>query len=254
MGPLSVTVSRRSRGLRARHGDRHAGGPPGGEPYTVPLTAAHASVMADSAPDALELLIAREDGAPDDEPGGLPPGRARAMLSRYLELIPALEADAIELYFLRGLPQPSVAEILGMTQQAVSYRILRGIQRVRWHHQYGGLFRAEELIAEAPRLRRHGVSPARVQMLATLWTTGLFSEVARRHRVSADQARDACLGALKAMRRLVEQGHGRYRRYVTGLDAQRTYGLGLMMSQPPAGTRGAEDAQDDEGEPARASL
>lgn len=56
----------------------------------------------------------------------------RARLQPLLERIPEREADIIELYFLMDKRQADIATIFGMTQAAVSYRLARGIKRIKF--------------------------------------------------------------------------------------------------------------------------
>lgn len=56
----------------------------------------------------------------------------RVQLQPLLERIPEREADIIELYFLMGKRQADIAVIFGMTQAAVSYRLARGIKRIKF--------------------------------------------------------------------------------------------------------------------------
>lgn len=49
-----------------------------------------------------------------------------------LDRIPAKEADLIYLYFIQRKRQLDIARIFGITQAAVSYRLERGIQRIKF--------------------------------------------------------------------------------------------------------------------------
>lgn len=56
----------------------------------------------------------------------------KARLQIMLERIPPREADIIDLYFLMDKRQADIATIFGMTQAAVSYRLARGIKRIKF--------------------------------------------------------------------------------------------------------------------------
>lgn len=56
----------------------------------------------------------------------------KVQLRPLLERIPEREADIIELYFLMDKRQADIATIFGMTQAAVSYRLARGIKRIKF--------------------------------------------------------------------------------------------------------------------------
>lgn len=49
-----------------------------------------------------------------------------------LDRIPPIEADYIELSYVRGKSQRDIATIFGVTQQAVSYRLERAIDRIKY--------------------------------------------------------------------------------------------------------------------------
>lgn len=57
---------------------------------------------------------------------------ARERLDRLLDQLPAREADLIELVVLGGMRQEQAGELFGVTQAAVSYRIGRAFQRLKW--------------------------------------------------------------------------------------------------------------------------
>lgn len=56
----------------------------------------------------------------------------KVQLQPLLERIPEREADIIELYFLTDKRQADIATIFEMTQAAVSYRLARGIKRIKF--------------------------------------------------------------------------------------------------------------------------
>lgn len=61
-----------------------------------------------------------------------PSPETRLQIRDYLDQIPVVEADCVDLYFLRGFTQTRIARILGLTQPTVCYRIHRGMERIRW--------------------------------------------------------------------------------------------------------------------------
>lgn len=52
-------------------------------------------------------------------------------INPYLSRIPSREADLITLYYVNGRTLGDIADIFGVTQAAISYRLDRGLQRVR---------------------------------------------------------------------------------------------------------------------------
>jgi len=53
-------------------------------------------------------------------------------ISRYLDRIPPREADLIRLYHKDKMKQEQIANLFGITQAAVSYRLHRGIKRIQF--------------------------------------------------------------------------------------------------------------------------
>src|SRR5271155_4681709 len=49
-----------------------------------------------------------------------------------LNRIPQREADLIYLYYIQKKRQADIAEIFGVTQAAISYRLDRGLQRIKF--------------------------------------------------------------------------------------------------------------------------
>jgi DNA-directed RNA polymerase specialized sigma24 family protein len=73
-----------------------------------------------------QTLIEEEDGPADTKTFDLD------TIDRYLDRIPAREADFIRLYHRDKLKQEQIAKLFGITQAAVSYRLHRGIKRIQF--------------------------------------------------------------------------------------------------------------------------
>lgn len=56
---------------------------------------------------------------------------AQFRIATMLEHLPRVESEAIQLYYLEHKTQTAIAEICGVTQAAVSYRIKRGLAKLR---------------------------------------------------------------------------------------------------------------------------
>lgn len=67
-----------------------------------------------------------------------------AVLEPLLENIPPKEADFIYLYFIKDKRQSDIAQIFEITQAAVSYRLARGIKRLKFLHAHSILKFSEE--------------------------------------------------------------------------------------------------------------
>jgi hypothetical protein len=59
-------------------------------------------------------------------------GDYESRIAPLLDRIPEREADLIYLYFLQKKRQADIASIFGVTQAAISYRLDRGIQRIKF--------------------------------------------------------------------------------------------------------------------------
>src|SRR5690554_5756458 len=62
----------------------------------------------------------------------LPNGEYESRIAPLLDRIPQREADLIYLYFIEKKRQADIATIFGVTQAAISYRLDRGIQRLKF--------------------------------------------------------------------------------------------------------------------------
>jgi len=55
-----------------------------------------------------------------------------SLLDTFLDKIPKEERDFLLLYYIEGAPQRSIGNLFGITQRAVSYRISRAVERLRY--------------------------------------------------------------------------------------------------------------------------
>ena len=92
-------------------------------------------------------------------------GRVRALIDEHLT---QRQREVVELYFLRGMDQATVATVLGISQQSVSEHLFG---KTRDGGQVGGVIRKLRKLCA-----RHGVMPAsRARAAATdddAWTLG----------------------------------------------------------------------------------
>jgi len=56
----------------------------------------------------------------------------REYIKKLLARIPPSEADYIRLYYLHGKKQEDIAKIFGRTQADISYRLIKGIERIKF--------------------------------------------------------------------------------------------------------------------------
>jgi hypothetical protein len=80
-----------------------------------------------------------------------PDGDYESRIVPLLDRIPEREADFIEMYFLQKKIQADIAQIFGVTQAAVSYRLVRGVKRLKFLITIPQVTE-EELRADLPKI------------------------------------------------------------------------------------------------------
>lgn len=135
-----------------------------------------------------DALMPLPDG-PDDEWKAEHLERIRGVI----DYLPDREADLISLYFFFNKKQTDIAEIFGITQAAVSYRIRRAIERIKF-------------LVEMPTLTKEeifdcliGVFPTKtdVHIFQEMLDTTCQSETAERLGISQGRVRHRFLTNLK---------------------------------------------------------
>lgn len=90
-----------------------------------------------------------------------------------LNRIPQREADLIYLYYIQKKRQADIAEIFGVTQAAISYRLDRGLQRIKF------LLSIPQVTEDELRTDLIDIfMPIDVDILVGMWDTTCQSEVA----------------------------------------------------------------------------
>lgn len=92
-----------------------------------------------------------------------------------LDRIPEKEADIIQLYFLNEKRQADIAEIFGVTQAAISYRLARGIRRLKFLLDIISVSE-EDLRRDLPKVFE---DPIDVDILVGMWSITCQSKVAK---------------------------------------------------------------------------
>ena len=90
-----------------------------------------------------------------------------------LDRIPEREADLIYLYFIQKKRQADIAEIFGVTQAAISYRLDRGLQRIKFLLEIPAITE-DEMREDLPLIFK----PIDVNILVGMWQTTCQSAVA----------------------------------------------------------------------------
>jgi hypothetical protein len=112
-----------------------------------------------------------------------------------LERIPDREADLIYLYYIRHKRQADIAEIFGVTQAAVSYRLDRGLQRIRFLLSIPQISE-EDLRKDLPDVP---FRPIDVDILVGMWKSTCQSEVASTLGLTQGRVRHRFFGAVKVL-------------------------------------------------------
>jgi DNA-directed RNA polymerase specialized sigma24 family protein len=112
-----------------------------------------------------------------------------------LDRIPEREADLITLYFLRKKRQADIAVIFGVTQAAISYRLDRGIQRIKFLLSIPQVTEGD-LRRDLPKVFP---KPVDVDILVGMWETTCQSEVAKSLGRTQGQVRHRFFKAVKIL-------------------------------------------------------
>jgi DNA-directed RNA polymerase specialized sigma24 family protein len=136
-----------------------------------------------------------EEAAEDDVGGVLSSLNYENQVKPLLDKIPDREADIVYLYFILKKKQADIAEIFGVTQAAISYRLDRGIQRIRFLLSIPQLTE-EEMRADLPNVPFKEID---VNILVGMWETTCQSEVASRLGLTQGRVRHRFFVAVKAL-------------------------------------------------------
>lgn len=112
-----------------------------------------------------------------------------------LNRIPEREADLIDLYYIQKKRQADIAEIFGVTQAAISYRLDRGLQRIKFLLSIPQL-EEDQMREDLPQVP---FKPIDVDILVGMWYTTCQSEVATRLGLTQGRVRHRFFGAVKTL-------------------------------------------------------
>ena len=111
-----------------------------------------------------------------------------------LDRIPSREADLIYLYFVEKKRQADIAVIFGCTQAAVSYRLDRGLQRIRFLLSVPTLVE-EDIRQDLPEIFK----PIDIDILVAMWKTTCQSEVANQLKLTQGRVRHRFFKAVRVL-------------------------------------------------------
>lgn len=128
------------------------------------------------------------------------------LVVQIMEDLPPREADFIDLYYFRRLKQTDIAQIFGVSQPTVCYRLQRAAARIQFLLQMPTVDE-EELEQD---LRELLPDEQDVEIMLLMRDTTCQSEVAKRLGVSQGLVRHRFIRSLNRMRDLDPDTYGRY--------------------------------------------
>lgn len=181
----------------------------------------------------------------------------KVQLQPLLERIPEREADIIELYFLMDKRQADIATIFGMTQAAVSYRLARGIKRIKFLLDLPDVTREQmerdlcevfTLKASAsPRSAEFGVKVLNgthidVQILLHMWETTCQSVVAQQLNLTQGRVRHRFFRAVGRLKEIAAQ-NPKYEPYsqIFSKISAKSFNILREVSLPQWANRGGDE-------------
>jgi len=126
-----------------------------------------------------------------------------SLIRPLLELIPEREADLIDLYYIQKKKQADIAAIFEVTQAAVSYRLDRGLKRIKFLLSVPRLSE-EELREDLPKVP---FKPEDVDILVGMWHTTCQSVVAKQLGLTQGLVRHRFFVAVKVLEKRAEECH-----------------------------------------------
>ncbi len=168
--------------------------------YVIPIDPAELANRFASPDAALD-----DDERPEEEDEGevasfLAGADYESRISPLLNRIPQREADLIYLYYIQKKRQADIAEIFGVTQAAISYRLDRGLQRIKFLLSIPQVTEDEmrETLAEV-------FEEIDVNILVGMWQTTCQSEVATRLGLTQGRVRHRFFKSVAALEEAVKK-------------------------------------------------
>jgi len=151
--------------------------------------------------------------------------------------IPDREADLIQMYFKDKMRQASIAHYFGVTQAAISYRLDRGIQRIKFLTSMPQLEETEmrKSLLEVP------LKPIDVDIMLGMWETTCQSEVASRLNLTQGRVRHRFFGAVRALEKKSQEDERfiPYAKVFTSI-ASKNFNILRAVSLPQWSNRGGD--------------
>jgi hypothetical protein len=135
-------------------------------------------------------------------------GNYDSLLTPLLDRIPSREADLIKLYFIDKKRQADIAIIFDVTQAAISYRLGRGLKRIKFLLSIPHLTE-EEMREELPAVFKDSID---VDILVGMWHTTCQSEVAKILNLTQGRVRHRFFSAITTLE-VAASKDARYEKY-----------------------------------------
>jgi hypothetical protein len=124
-----------------------------------------------------------------------------SQIAPLLDRIPDREADLIRLYFINHKRQADIAAIFGVTQAAISYRLDRGIKRIKFLLDIPQVTE-DDLRTDLPEVFP---DPMDVDILVGMWQTTCQSEVASKLQLTQGRVRHRFFKAVRVLQEAAKQ-------------------------------------------------
>jgi len=185
--------------------------------YVIPVDPAElaarypsSSGIHDEEEELLSSLEAAADISTDDVSEPFLEAGYEAQVEPLLDRIPEREADLIYLYYILKKRQADIAVIFEVTQAAISYRLDRGLQRIKFLLSIPQVSE-EDLRADLPRIFPQKID---VDILVGMWATTCQSEVANLLGLTQGRVRHRFFKAVSKLAEAAEENED-FRPYET---------------------------------------
>lgn len=118
----------------------------------------------------------------------------------FLRRIPEREADLIQLYHQEKMKQEQIARLFGITQAAVSYRLHRGIKRIRFLRTIPDLDHDQFELELGPKFNEQDR-----QILWLMYETTCQSEIAKRLKLTQGRVRHRFFRSLEKIKEFIAE-------------------------------------------------
>jgi len=204
--------------------------------YVIPVDPAEISNRF-SVFDSLIELIENDGELPEELEATDADADYEAQIETLLDRIPAREADLIKLYYIDKKRQTDIAEIFGVTQAAISYRLDRGLQRIKFLLSIPQV--TEQQLRKDLQVIFRDID---VDILVGMWQTTCQSEVASQLGLTQGRVRHSFFKAVKVLeaRASVEPCYEPYCRIFSAIASKR-FNILREVKLPQWADRGGDE-------------